>query len=262
MLGFLPLLAFTCAFPSTPIESIVGGLPTGSSDKYPMIVSIQFRERPFCGGTLVDEFTVVTAAHCSPTVPSSNWTVVGHRFDVGKPLEEEKAVVFSVDEIRQHPLYNGTITGAVYDVSIWKVKHQSGDLSSLRLNTVRLDDGSKSQPGQMLQTAGWGAIRWRGPASPQLLEVSVPVTSTEECLVGYPDLDVPSTICAGFPKGEKDSCSGDSGGPLFDYQKDIFTLVGIVSYGDECAKPGKPGVYARITTVADYIKENMGPIVQ
>jgi trypsin len=110
----------------------------------------------------------------------------------------------------------------------------------------------------MLQTAGWGATAWKAPASPELLEVSVPVTTIDYCLKAYPDLDVPSAICAGYPDGQKDSCNGDSGGPLFAFEKNIFTLVGVVSFGDECAKPGFPGVYTRITSVVDYIKENMG----
>jgi trypsin len=254
--SFALLLASVVALPAMFTESIVGGLPTGSSDQYPMIVSMQRNNRHFCGGTLVDPFTVVTAAHCSRVPMPVNLTVVAHRSDFRKPLEEEGAIVFSVNEIRIHPNFNNT--NFSYDLAIWKVNFESGDAQSLKLDTVRLDDGSKSQPGQLLTTAGWGTTEWLGSASPELLEVKVPVTTVEDCLVSYPDLDVPSGICAGFPEGLKDSCSGDSGGPLFDYQDNVFTLVGVVSYGDECAKPGFPGVYVRITSVVDYIKENMG----
>jgi trypsin len=252
------LLQNALSMPFDSIESIVGGLPTGSSDKYPMIVSMQNNKRHFCGGTLVDEHTVVSAAHCSGRQVSSNLTVVAHRFDLRKPLEEENAAVFSVSDILIHPSYNFSL-GIRYDIAIWKVNLVSGDLARLRLNEVRFDDGSKSQTSQMLRTAGWGAIGWRQPGSPELLEVDVPVVSQEECKVAYSDLHEPSAICAGYPEGLKDSCNGDSGGPLFAYENQVFTLVGVVSYGEECAKPGFPGVYARITSVLDFIKENMGP---
>merc|ERR1711988_485708 len=92
-------------------------------------------------------------------------------------------------------------------------------------------------------------------------KVEVPVVSDEDCNVSYegtnPILD--SMICAGLPEGGKDSCQGDSGGPFVCRNNDDnAVLTGVVSFGIGCALPEYPGVYARITAVLDWVKENMG----
>lgn len=86
-----------------------------------------------------------------------------------------------------------------------------------------------------------------------LREVSVPIVNQQKCMELYSKEQVlPSMICAGYvEKGGKDSCQGDSGGPLTDSTPQ---LIGVVSWGHGCAKPFKPGVYARVTVARDWIK--------
>lgn len=110
--------------------------------------------------------------------------------------------------------------------------------------------------------AGWGQIRYQGPGSTQLLHVTVRVMNASMCS-NYPKYDVQpgerdTWVCAGYPEGGMDSCSGDSGGPLFVHVGRQAVQIGVVSYGTYCAAKGLPGVYTRVSEYIDWIKTVTG----
>ena len=106
--------------------------------------------------------------------------------------------------------------------------------------------------------SGWGALAPHSNSThikhPQhLQDVTVTVTSNDKCGEYPRDEITDKMMCAHNPG--KDSCQGDSGGPLVTAINGRYTLIGVVSWGYGCALPDYPGVYARVTTVLDWIKD-------
>jgi len=120
--------------------------------------------------------------------------------------------------------------------------------------------------GDKIIISGWGALT-EGGGSPNILNVAyVPLVSNEECTEKYqpyinegaPEI-TQAMFCAAFENGGVDTCQGDSGGPVIAgnmKSENGFTLVGVVSWGIGCARPGVPGVYTRVTQFLNWIAEN------
>lgn len=110
--------------------------------------------------------------------------------------------------------------------------------------------------GEILTVIGFGTLTNGGKAmSPTLQQVNVTAFSQTSCNTSYPkQIDQNTMLCAGVTGGGRDSCKGDSGGPLFDNNG---TLVGLVSWGNQCALAGYPGVYARISGGYSWINHQI-----
>lgn len=108
---------------------------------------------------------------------------------------------------------------------------------------------------QYCNVTGWGQMLEGDdfPMSDHLMAVTKPIISNEECDKAYKGVITDEMLCAGVPEGGLDACQGDSGGPL----AVGGVQLGIVSFGKGCARPGFPGVYARVAFYSDWIKENM-----
>merc|ERR1719453_988373 len=114
----------------------------------------------------------------------------------------------------------------------------------------------------MMIVAGWGTTSEGGTLSDVPLRAAVPITNDQVCRSSYgSNYDPDFMICAGFDEGGYDACQGDSGGPLFGADAaGSHVLVGVVSFGQGCARPGFPGVYARASTYRNWIcEQTRGP---
>lgn len=118
--------------------------------------------------------------------------------------------------------------------------------------------GMRFRPNTMCTVTGFGAIREGGPQATTLMKADVPLVDNRKCSEYYRSYISELKICAGYDRGKIDSCQGDSGGPLVCPQNGKAYLAGVVSYGIGCARPQKPGVYANVEKLLDFIEDITG----
>lgn len=101
--------------------------------------------------------------------------------------------------------------------------------------------------------SGWGRRAENGPTSDLLRRLKVPRIRTQDCVVESGVTLTKNMFCAGYIEGREDSCKGDSGGPLVTEYKKTHFLLGVVSWGKGCARPGNYGIYTRVANYLEWI---------
>jgi trypsin len=227
---------------------IIGGGPA-EEGQYPWLVGLgsagegSAYERQFCGGSVITEDVVLTAAHCVEDTADPEALVV---FSGSVDLESPDLVETSVAAGHLAEDYNEPIAMA-NDWALLKLD-EPVDVEPVPLNT---DPEAELET---LETAGWGDTGGEFPTVAQWVEV--PFVDDEACESAYPgEVDAQTMLCAGdLENGGVDSCQGDSGGPIMADNEGLM-LVGIVSWGYGCAEAGNPGVYAEVADFNDAIDE-------
>lgn len=236
--------AATLALAAPPSGAVVGGQDADPGE-YPSVAEITFG--PFlCTGTLIAPDWVLSAGHCGSVTGAAvatpaSWPAVLIDVRIGsvKPGEGERV---PVRRVVMHPDYLLTMG---YDISLLQLSRNSMHAPS---NVAGASERGLWEPGDPATIVGWGATEEGGDSPDTLQEAGVGIISDPFCDGAYEDdFDVNTMLCAGYEAGGIDTCQGDSGGPLFARTgTGALRVVGATSFGEGCAREGKPGVYARV----------------
>ncbi|WP_441249973.1 S1 family peptidase [Kitasatospora sp. McL0602] len=241
---------------------IVGGHPASLS-QHPWVVALastqQFgtaRSGQFCGGTLVTPTKVVTAAHCFYDERGNRTDRPGLKAIVGREdLNRRDGREVTVRTVWIHPQYS--FDANMQDVAVLTLAEAQPDASTLEL--VGQGETEPYAAGTPAEVYGWGDTTGNGSYASALRGVEVPIVPDGACAAAYPGgsanggFDARGMVCAGEQQGGKDACQGDSGGPLVVAGR----LVGVVSWGTGCAEADHPGVYTRLSAVADAVRAKL-----
>jgi secreted trypsin-like serine protease len=239
--ALVPAASADTATPRSAVQPfIVGGTEASISD-YPYAVFLTDAQgHQFCGGALVDSDRVLTAAHCGLAMEPSELRVVAGRED----KRENDGLVVEVEDVWTPSDFQNPSAGD--DIAVLTLEQRVPFRSA---EVAGEQDSDLYQEGTDATVLGWGRLAEGGERSDTLRKAVVPIVSDTDCADAYGSFDPTSMVCAGYPEGGIDACQGDSGGPLLVGS----TVVGIVSYGDGCARAGKPGVYTRVSSYADEL---------
>ena len=226
---------------------IVGG-ENADIKQHPWQVALQVRGQFFCGGSIIAEQWILTAAHCfTHSKRAEDW-----RAKAGATNYATGSVWTQIERLVIHPKYIPSTYE--HDIALVKLKLKT---SGAVIPLARAD--MVVPMGQPLEVTGWGATKEDGGGTRVLQKASVPHVDTAACNVreAYNGKITSGMMCAGNREGGMDACQGDSGGPLVWRTQDRPVLVGVVSWGEGCARQLKYGVYTRVSAYSDWIAKEL-----
>ncbi|CAG9760557.1 unnamed protein product [Ceutorhynchus assimilis] len=221
---------------------IIGGSPANIKD-YPYQVLLLIDDKASCGGSIINENFIVTAAHCIYDVAASQVKI-----RAGSSDRTSGGQVVGVKSVN----YLDDFNIDTYDFDIAVLELVTALVFGDEVAAINLPDSDyKVEQGEIAIATGWGQTDPDDETLPDILQsVELPEIVSQTCKNYYGSLITTRMFCAGYKEGGKDTCLGDSGGPLVANG----LLLGITSWGGErCAQSGFPGVFTNVPYFRDYI---------
>ncbi|XP_026998064.1 complement factor D isoform X1 [Tachysurus fulvidraco] len=228
-------------------ECITGGKESTPHSR-PYMASLQLEGKHNCGGFLISSEWVMSAAHCFQD--TNNYKIVLGAHSLSQ--EEDTKQMFDVAAVYNHPDFN--IENYDNDIALVKLSQSVTETDAVKPLKFQRSGGSEPGTDASVETAGWGSLDNLGNRADKLHEVTVAVIKRHTCgrSSSYGQSFTTNMLCAG--KKLKDTCDGDSGGPLL-YNG---IAVGITSNGGRrCGSTRKPGLYTIISHYDDWITRTM-----
>ncbi|EDV39791.1 uncharacterized protein Dana_GF10196 [Drosophila ananassae] len=236
--------------PQRPSPRVINGYLITNEKLGGFLIAMRYDDEFICGGSLIKESIVLTAAHCFiRRYNKSKWTAEGGISNLTESGVQRYIKKFA------WPIQ-------------FRRKTMDMDVALVLLNAPMVGIGIDTIPlcshtvstGTTLQVSGWGLIYPRTAEPENLLRaVAVPVIDRNKCRQAYrPKVLITENMICASVLGKKDACMYDSGGPLV-YQNEV---CGIVSFGIGCASDKYPGVYTDVYKVAPFIEKTMKKFLQ
>ncbi|CAN0478252.1 unnamed protein product [Rangifer tarandus platyrhynchus] len=233
-------------------ERIMGGSKAKEGD-WPWQVSLQWSSSHRCGGALISNRWILSAAHCFRSYSEPRQWIATFGTSTKSPQQR-----VGVTRILIHENYNPE----THENDIALVQLDREVTYTRYIHRVCLPEANQAiSPGSTAYVTGWGSQSYSGDTVPELEQAQVNIISNNICNApaGYNGAVLSGMLCAGVPQGGVDACQGDSGGPLVqEDSRQHWFIVGIVSWGYQCGLPDKPGVYTRVTAYRDWITQQTG----
>ncbi|KAL7646387.1 UNVERIFIED_CONTAM: hypothetical protein RMT77_003300 [Armadillidium vulgare] len=251
-----------------PLQVKIFGGEVAEESEFPWNAAFIHHNDIFCGGSIINEKYVLTAAHCFKyysyrdrrlklVSPSKVRILVGSSEMRYRPIQKGKRIFpdFRIPKLVVfHPLYSAL--SMTSDICIVKI-HQTFKEYSHKILPICLPPYGYSFENSESIVSGWGKLYFEAPKlEKHLRKATITVWDSSICEKRLPNVFLREVmICAASPG--KDSCKGDSGGPLITrLSKNQYMQIGITSFGYGCGDLSKPGVYTKVDEFVPWIMKN------
>ncbi|KAH1015089.1 hypothetical protein HUJ05_012867, partial [Dendroctonus ponderosae] len=225
-----------------PLTRILGGVETGINE-FPFMAAIIYKGNLFCGGSIISDRFILSAAHCVVGKTSSDFFILVGDHNLNTGADTQSSGVYNMNGYVVHPDYQSSTQKN--DISIVQVKTQI--IFSAKVGPVCLPFrySFRTMSGEPVLLIGWGQLEFSGPTSPTLQKVDVRIVSTQQCNQMQSEVISQGEICT-YSDEPKDACQFDSGGPVVWLDRDTtrYQLIGIISHGVPCGSAA-PAVNTR-----------------